>query len=217
MSLIDTVIRKRLAPHIDVLRKCGATCYYIGGGSLIMDTPNDVDIFPHITATDLNERVNTVYEDKIVSRTKNATTFIVNNTTYQLCNYTKQTSRLLAESFDFSHIQIAALISNNEVQHIDYTTNFAVSRILGTTQYVGSEYPLSSLIRLNKYSQRGLLPRGAIIYNTLNILIDIVRRGFHDYEDFKDQLDAVDLGITELNDTNAIELFSLLTNNKAIN
>ena len=31
----------------------------------------------------------------------------------------------------------------------------------------------------------------------INILTNIIKRGFNDYDDFKDQLDAVDLGLLE--------------------
>ncbi len=66
--------------------------------------------------------------------------------------------------------------------------------LLQKTFFVGSEYPLSSLIRLVKYAKRGLYPaRRDYLADMLRILTAVVERGYSDYEDFKDQLDAIDL------------------------
>ena len=53
----------------------------------------------------------------------------------------------------------------------------------------------------------------------MNILGDIVERGFHDYQDFKDQLDAVDLGLLtedfkQVDNADLMKLFELLTGKK---
>lgn len=67
--------------------------------------------------------------------------------------------------------------------------------MLQKTFFVGSEYPLSSLIRLVKYAKRGLYPkRRDYTADILRILTAIIERGYSGYEDFKDQLDAIDLG-----------------------
>ena len=61
--------------------------------------------------------------------------------------------------------------------------------------FTSSDYPLSSLIRLQKYVERGKFAGKSWIWDAIKILTAIIRRGFEDYEDFKDQLDAVDLGL----------------------
>ena len=57
------------------------------------------------------------------------------------------------------------------------------------------------------------------LMETLKVLRDIVSRGFTDYEDFKDQLDAVDLGllpedIKQLDNDVLMDLFELLRKDK---
>jgi hypothetical protein len=52
-------------------------------------------------------------------------------------------------------------------------------------------------MRLTKYAKRDHFPGRAYIPSIINILMDIIRRGFTSYDDFKDQLDAVDLGLVE--------------------
>lgn len=81
-------------------------------------------------------------------------------------------------------------------------------RITRQSTYTGSEYPLSSLIRLNKYVKRDIIKGKSYTIEVLKILNDIIKRGYTDYRDFKNQLDAVDLLLLEPKESNAAyELF----------
>ena len=77
---------------------------------------------------------------------------------------------------------------------------------------MGSQYPLASLIRLNKYVKQGAFGGKAYIPSALNILMVVIERGFKSYDDYKDQLDAVDLGLVERDvaGVNFMRLFNLL-------
>jgi hypothetical protein len=46
-----------------------------------------------------------------------------------------------------------------------------------------------------KYAKRGDFAGNSHIFSVLKVLGDIVHRGFDDFDDFKNQLDAVDLGL----------------------
>lgn len=162
--------------------------YYIAGSAIASSKIRDIDVFP-VKFQPFDIPV----EGRIVT-TKNAVT-IKNKPPIQFCSYKKNTLRELIKSFDFSHIQAGAHIQGGEVMGVDYTEEFLYSKASGNSSFVGSEYPLSSLVRLPKYYKRGELSRSALIGSTLTILHHIVERGFKDYEDFKDQLDAVDLGM----------------------
>ena len=54
----------------------------------------------------------------------------------------------------------------------------------------------------------------------INILANIIQRGFKDYDDFKDQLDAVDLGLLEEDYKDAkedfLKLFEMLNKSERI-
>jgi len=75
--------------------------------------------------------------------------------------------------------------------------DFITSAVNKNTFYTGSEYPLSSLMRILKYIKRGEYV-GRYYYNDiLKIVLDIKKRGYVDYNDFKNQIDAIDLGLLE--------------------
>ena len=216
---MDTTIIKE---HI--IRRAGGICrdlskvfpegdarFHIGGGSLT-GRLSDIDLFPDTTAvpTPNTERV---------AETKNASTYVGVSCPVQVCNYQHDSLQELVDSFDFAHIQVGVTVKQSQgslwVVDCYFTDAFVQSRALGISWFTGSEYPLASLIRLSKYYKRGDMQKGSQIRCVLSILTAIVKRGFRDYEDFKDQLDAVDLGLLpeefkEVGDSPLGELFALL-------
>jgi len=131
-----------------------------------------------------------------VSSTKNADTYLLKSgVAFQVCKYNKKTLKDLILSFDYSHIQVGVKIIKGVVAEVYMTNDYIVARCVNNSQYLGSEYPLSSVIRAMKYSGYGELSKGKMIYSVLLAIRDVIKRGFRDYEDFKDQLDAVDLGL----------------------
>jgi hypothetical protein len=113
----------------------------------------------------------------------------------------KPTLKELVNSFDFAHVQVGVRFGGNgEPPHVDgvyFSDDFVSSNVERGTYYTGSEYPTSSLVRMGKYSSRGKFSKKEYLMSTLKILSDIVNRGFRDYDDFKDQMDAIDLGLSE--------------------
>lgn len=182
---------------VEELNIMGIKQFYIGGNSLnveSIDDVNDVDLFP------VEGRFKIEWETShILSDTRNATTVDFITVVVQFCNYEHESLEDLVNSFDFSHIQVGAkvLLDGNRVtvQKVYHTDAWLQSRALGVTEFVGSEYPLASLMREGKYYARGWGERRDHIGNVLKILAAIKKRGFKNYEDFKDQLDAVDLGL----------------------
>jgi hypothetical protein len=207
-ELFSKRIEKRLKPFAGVLRSVlgSKPGFYFAGGGLLKDC-HDIDLFP-MSQGDFN---GLEFPESYVclGQTRNAQTIkqLSTGKIIQLCSYYHPSLKELVNSFDFSHIQIGAemaFIGKGEdlslvVEHLYYTDAFTDAHSLEQTWYVGSEYPMSSLIRLFKYKERGVLPSRLYIGQAVIILADIVKRGFRDYNDFKDQLDAVDLGL--LNDT----------------
>ena len=150
---------------------------------------NDLDVFfynsrDHSKAVDVLKQVYKYFE------TPNCVTINTNYVKVQLCKYNYPTMKQLVESFDFAHVQIAYDIFTQEVTYTEQAKEAFISR---TTTFTGSEYPLSSLIRLSKYYERGRIQGRGLIGEVLFIFKAILERGFKDYDDFKDQLNAVDL------------------------
>lgn len=178
------------------------TSFYIGGNSLNANVPNDIDFFP-ILKEDF-AGISSLFRDPskftILAKTKNAITVEYQNNKLQFCNYTKDNLHSLIKSFDFAHIQIGAKIvikdfKQLQVEEIYYTPQYLTAALSQSTQFVGSEYPLSSLVRIIKYSKRGDFKGKSYMIAVMKVLTSIIQRGFKDYEDFKDQLDSVDLGL----------------------
>lgn len=183
---------------------------WVAGGALIRDN-NDVDIFPvggwpegFLSSLSIN------CPKDVVFKSPNAITLNINNNLYQLCKYTKPTLMELLQSFDFAHCQIGA--------SVDFCDNgiFHISELSWTEAYEQSRISnLSSLIRTTKYKNSGILTKGDYIRATIDALVGVIERGFKDYNDFKDQLDAVDLGLLpeeleEVERASLIKLFQLL-------
>jgi len=165
----------------------------IGGNSLNL-VPGDIDIFPVN-----NDRFQLSPTAKnIVSLTRNAITVRTKDDhIVQFCNYSRIDLQTLIWSFDFAHIQIGAQFRLADTEYkfmnVDWTDDYVVARATNDSWYTGSNYPLSSLMRLQKYYQRRDISKKNASRAVVKILIDIMSRGFRGEEDFKDQLDAVDL------------------------
>ena len=201
--------RSYKAPYGEIYRLIGDKPFILAGGALCGDKVNDFDIYPVSGNEFKNEEIiNTVgggSDHTVLSITKNAITIkLVTGEVVQFCSYLKPTLKDLVESFDFSHIQVGVtFIGNDEPAHtseVFFTDKFVLAQLSNKTEYVGSEYPLSSIIRVGKYYARGRLTRYGAGMSVIKALTDILRRGFKDYDDFKDQMDAVDLGYLEMRD-----------------
>ena len=176
--------------------------FRIAGGCLDGEEPNDYDVFPTVPIT----KPSFVPAYIKVIETRNADTYIRDGVAVQVCHYIKPTLKELIESFDFAHIQVGVefkgvssdLTSGPVVKEVYYTQDFVESQAMGKTWFIGSEYPMSSMIRALKYAERGLIgSRAGQVETMIRILEAVAKRGFRDYDDFKDQMDAVDLGLVE--------------------
>lgn len=194
--------------------------FRVAGGCFADGVPNDYDVYPaHGVSFDSSRIRETAksLQGEVLCETKNAITAKVHGKVIQFCKYYKTTLQELVESFDFSHCQVGVEYRNVEengsfktpvIQCTDWTDSWEEYRITGRSTYTGSEYPLSSLIRLNKYVKRDIIKGKSYTVEALKIVTDIIRRGYIDYPDFKNQLDSVDLMLLEPKESNAAyELF----------
>lgn len=206
LSKIELEIDKRMRARLpnkfikEVLAPLGIKKFIIAGNSCNEELPNDLDLYFISDETILDKLYGYMgekFSDVNLYITKNAISFTFDGTRIQCCKYSKQTLQQLVESFDFAHIQIGVLVDIIDtcgiVSEVYYTPEWLESRVLRKTEYTGSEYPLSSLIRAHKYAERGWLSNSNYRKTICEILTSLISRGFHDYEDFKDQMLAVDL------------------------
>ena len=196
--------------------------FRVAGGCFMDGVPNDYDVYPAEGVSFDSRRISNnakSLKGEVVCETKNAITVKVHGKVIQFCKYYKTTLHELVESFDFSHCQVCVEYKTVEedgsfktpvIQCTDWTDAWMEYRITGRSTYTGSEYPLSSLIRLNKYVKRDIIKGKSYTVEALKILADIIRRGYIGYPDFKNQLDAVDLMLLEPKESNAAyELFKV--------
>lgn len=194
---------------LNVMKLANISDYYMAGGCF-HKVIHDYDIFP-INKDDFNKITDKLI-DYVVFKSKNAITVRYNDITVQFCKYHHNSLKELVDSFDFAHCQIGAEINNfTQVEDTYASQNYIDWKMTEEDVYTGSEYPLSSLIRTYKYKDN-FLGRN-YKRETVQILIDLIKRGFEDYQDFKDQLDAIDLAYMEDNDK-LRELFELLRKDK---
>jgi hypothetical protein len=181
--------------------------YILAGSCIATSEIRDIDIYP-VAGCEF-----TIPRDKHLVATKNSVT-IQNTPPLQFCNFEKPNLEALLDSFDFAHIQAGVRIGDGAIVEIKWTESFLYAGACLSSCFTGSEYPLSSLIRLLKYHKRGEISNQSAMVSSIEILSAIVSRGFNSYEDFKDQLDAVDLGLIPENQQELIEplqdLYSLL-------
>lgn len=210
-SALERRLDKKIEPIRDLLTEIGKLTkidlLYIAGG--VFDKKHqDIDIF-FANKIDYMAACGTILElDKdgdafktkgiVVSSTKNALTLKWNTETVQLCSYSYKSLKDLIESFDFAHNKIGAELKIKPfitIKKIYISDDFILARTTDTTFFTGSNYPLSSMLRLMKFHKRGIITGNSHIRYTIEIMTAIIKRGFHNYDDFKDQLDAVDLGL----------------------
>lgn len=190
--------------------------YFVAGNSCNAAAPHDFDVYPCGSNFDfggIGLRVKFV-GGRVIAETRNALTVNINGQIVQFCNYRKPDLISLIESFDFAHIQVGVAVKivwrpgdfeddpggydTSYIQYAEYTDDWQRARMLETTWYTGSEYPLSSLLRTIKYFKYGCYAsKHEYKKDMLNILNDIISRGYEDYRDFKNQLAAVDLLLLE--------------------
>jgi len=197
----------RLKSPKEIAEMLGGRGFLLAGGALSWDdNPKDFDIYGvggRIDVTALNVLK--------LSNSRNELTTEVGGQRVQFCSYWKETPQETIEAFDFAHCQAGAVF-DGEGNLIDVvsTPAFWESEREKATWYTGSEYPLSSLMRCMKFHKRGLFKDNAHKASALQILNDIVRRGFSDENDFVDQCASISESFKFLNESDAYELYRLL-------
>ena len=189
--------------------------FILAGGALCGDAVHDFDLYPAPDAPyDIAQLVRKLSDDKSlhaspVCTTKNALTVLLDGgQTVQFCTYCKPSTAQLVQSFDFSHVQVGARFAGHgampTADDVFYTDAFVLANVTRSTEYTGSEYPLGSIVRTLKYYKRGKLTRATAARGIIKMLADVLNRGYSSYADFKDQLDAIDLGVPECAEANAL-------------
>ena len=217
MKSIKDVIRERIDTRLKSVYSAIAIClsyeyhgYFVAGNSCNAAAPHDFDIYPWGNNKFDFEGIKSHIESVggyVIIETRNALTVNIGGKTIQFCNYNRHDLVTLIESFDFAHIQVGVAISINwdsdgykssTIKYVEYTDNWQRAHMLETTWYTGSDYPLSSLLRTVKYFQRGAYAnKFEYKKDIINILNNIISRGYKDYTDYKDQLAAIDLLLLE--------------------
>lgn len=223
MNSIKDVIKERMDKRLKSLYSAIAIClsyhydgYFVAGNSCNASAPHDFDVYPWGDDFDFREiksRIKYV-RGYVVIETRNALTVNIDGNIIKFCNYNKHDLISLVESFDFAHIQVGVAISIkwrpggfeddlggyecSKIKYVEYTDYWQRAHMLETTWYTGSDYPLSSLLRTVKYFQRGAYAnKFEYKKDIINILNNIISRGYKDYEDYKDQLAAIDMLLFE--------------------
>ena len=218
MKSIKDVIRERMDARLKSVYSAIAIClsyyydgYFVAGNSCNAAAPHDFDIYPwgnNFNFEEIKSRIKSV-DGYVIIETRNALTVNIGGKIIQFCNYWKSDLINLIESFDFAHIQIGVAVNIewrpgdfgydcSKIRYVEYTDNWQRAQMLKTTWYTGSDYPLSSLLRTVKYFQRGAYAnKFEYKKDIINILNDIISRGYKDYTDYKDQLAAIDLLLLE--------------------
>lgn len=194
--------------------------FYLAGGSLCGDEVHDFDLYPvHNDPFDAKKIEAKITETcgkdaVVVNKSPNALTvrLLAKNQIVQFCSYSKPSLDELVDSFDFSHIQVGIEFRGNGCdpfhEYVYYTDAFVLANVTRKTEYTGSEYPLSSLVRLFKYHKRGKLNKTETTKAVMKIVKDVIDRGYKNYKDYKNQLDAVDLCFLDTDE--AFELYKSL-------
>jgi len=185
----------------------------LAGGALLREY-GDLDFYPTVEHKEPFDAL--VKAQKRI--TKNSASIIVDGQLVQLCRYFKEKPEDLIASFDYTHCQIAALIKFSDGPMeitILKTSGFSEAMESEGTAFTGSEYPLASMSRLFKVAQKRKLSRIDTAGTMIRVMCAILKRGYKDWDDFKDQLDAVDLalGVEDLAgyESDCTTLFDLVT------
>ena len=201
---------RRLKEPKAIAHLLGDRGFMLAGGALTKDdAPKDFDIYGVGRTIDVTNLKWQLVD--VLAKSSNAITTVVNGQVVQFCSYYKATPQETIEAFDFAHCQAGAVFDGKgELQEVVSTDDFWRSEEGGTSWYTGSEYPLSSLMRCMKFHKRGLFADNIQKVSALRILCDIVKRGFEDEEDFRDQCASISESFCQLNGDDAVELFELL-------
>jgi len=166
------IIKGRILPRLNdktgLLHECIKNKrFWVAGGALTQNG-TDIDVFcpePWI-----------VLFDKLtaVSKTRNAITVKLDNNLIQFCNYSAPCLKTLLESFDFAHCQIGCeVISHNngwDIVDVVWTEDYTLSRVLDSSWFIDTNYPLSSLARNGKYYKKGVFTRSTYIRNMVDFM-----------------------------------------------
>ena len=195
--------------------------FFIAGGALVNDNPNDFDLFGVKERFDLKEIRKKLAGTSLtfLAETDNAITVLGHGCQkIQFCRHWKRGMYDLVESFDFAHCQAAVKMSYvHKPSHYEPIENivmesFIFSAACRDTAYVGSEYPISSLMRAGKFYRRGLFAnKHSFEMSVINILIDIVKRGLFDADDIRRQFNSISEGLSECEEASILK--SLLHKN----
>ena len=203
---VQDVLIRRIFGRIDVaqvLNISGVSKIAIAGGALLDAEPHDYDIYAATSDSKLSLlaiRVNAEPRGwTYVTETANALTMKdPRGRTYQFCTFCRKDPQELIEAFDFAHCQVCVSNFGTEGNswRAYYTDNFLQAMAAQRTFFVSSPYPMGALCRVVKYAKYGYYGKEerAWVRDVFKILTEFVRRGFSDYDDFKDQVYAVDLG-----------------------
>jgi len=198
---------KRVAHIAKYLIEMGVERFFIGGSSLRPEPPNDYDLYP-INKGDFRKFTRAV--PGFYNETINAKTFKFDSgrIKIQLCNFHRGKLKDLIEGYDYAHVKLGAMfqriIDRNTYacRKIYISNDYWKSQILGRSFYcpTAESYPLNSLIRMLKYLDRGFIkhPYDVIFH----ILSEWLKRGYKDRVDFIDQLNAIDVSLSNINRLN---------------
>ena len=204
----------------------------IAGNSLNKPRPHDIDVYkfvkeeaaekpvetrqliignlsdPVIEVPEMNWCKGNGGPHRILYESANARTVKHDDDTYQYCAYQKPFHKLI-ESFDYAHVQVGAKLNlkTHKIDEVYFTDAYLNYLLTGKTCFTGSEFPLSSLLRAEKYKRYEVLSSSEFRECVLVALGDVIQRGFVDYEDFKRQIQAVDLLLLEKGESNAAYRF----------
>lgn len=205
----------------------GDAPFILAGGAVCGDKVSDFDLY-EVEGHEFDlEAIELKAEDlkiegldvKVLAKTKNALTVeLPNRQVVQFCRYHRPSLKELVKSFDFTHIQAGITFpgyGHGPGSGDAYCTEgFIAAALTRSTRYVASEYPFSSIVRAGKYLARGRLTRVGAAKAVAKALADFLRRGFKDYVDFKDQLDAIDLSLEDC--AEASELYAAADSRRLI-
>lgn len=200
----------------------GENPFILAGGAVCGDKVSDFDLYAvkgHEFDLGAIELKAEGLDVKTLAWTRNALTVeLPNRQVVQFCRYCRPSLEELVKSFDFTHIQAGITFpgygDGPSPGDAYCTEGFIAAALTGSTKYVASEYPFSSIVRAGKYLARGRLTRVGAAQAVARAMADFLRRGFKDYADFKDQLDAIDLSLDGCKE--AAELYAAADSRKLI-
>ena len=184
---------------------------FLAGGALMPGAPNDYDLYPGdgqpFNHVGIRHVISNNPKARIVCETGNALTVRIDDQTVQFCSFMKTSLQDLCDSFDFAHCQAGVTFeafrdeddgtSCYRITDVYASENWVQAKLQESTFYTGSEYPLGALLRVLKYEKRGLFIGKSWMDSVFHVLRDLMNRGFRDRDDFRRQLESIDLGITD--------------------